>query len=181
MSLIRPIAIALLVASLAGCASQVTRSPEATPKEPVRALTSFSVEISPAAKAAMAEPETQKFDPAAFKAVLQRTLDAAQLVSPDGDFKLTVTIDELRIRGTFNAVFRGFMAGADQLNGTCTLTRLDDRPVGNFKVGASYALGGFAGGLDSSRVNWLYEEFAKQLTNELVALRDQKAAPKATQ
>jgi len=73
------------------------------------------------------------------------------------------------------------MAGADQLNGTCTLTRLDDRPVGNFKVGASYALGGFAGGLDSSRVNWLYEEFAKQLTNELVALRDQKAAPKATQ
>jgi hypothetical protein len=177
MNLFRPIAIALLLGVLAGCASQVTLPPETTPAEPVRALTSFSVEISPAAKAAMAEAETQKFDVGAFKGVVQRTLDAAQLVSPDGDFKLTVTIDGLRIRGTFNAIFWGFMAGTDQLNGTATLTRLDDRPVGSFKVGASYGLGGLAGGLDNTRVNWLYEEFAKLLTNELVALRDQKAKP----
>lgn len=179
MSLIRPIAIALLVAGLAGCASQVTRQPEAATREPVRALTSFTVQISPAAKAAMDQADIQKFDMAAFQGVIQRSLDAAQLVSPDGDFKLTVTVDELRIRGTFNAVFWGFMAGADKLNGTATLTRLDDRPVGNFKVGASWALGGFAGGVDSSRISWLYEEFAKLLTNELVALRDQKT-PKAT-
>ena len=179
MNFIRPIAIAFVVASLAGCASQVTRSPEQTAKEPVRALTSFSIEISPTAKAAMADPEVQKFDLGTLRAVIQRSLDAAQLVSPDGDFKLAVTVDELRIRGTFNAVFWGFMAGADKLGGTATLTRLDDRPVGNFKVDASYGLGGFAGGLDSSRVTWLYEEFAKLLTNELVALRDQKAASKA--
>ena len=125
----------------------------------------------------MADPETQKFDVATFRGVIQRTLDAAQLVSPDGDFKLTVTVDELRIRGTFTAIFWGPMAGTDHLNGTATLTRLDDRPVGNFKVGASYGLGGLAGGMDSSRVTWLYEEFAKLLTNELVALRDQKAKP----
>jgi hypothetical protein len=105
------------------------------------------------------------------------TLYAARLVSPDGDFKLTVTVDELRVRGTFNAIFWGFMAGSDHLNGTATLTRLDGKPVGNFKVTTSYALGGFAGGQDSSRLVWLYEEFAKMLTQELVALRDQKAKP----
>jgi hypothetical protein len=178
MILLRRIAMALLIAALAGCASQVTRLPEATSaREPVRALTSFEIEISPVAKAAMADAETQKFDLVAFRGVVQRTLDAAKLVSPDGDFKLTVTIDELRVRSTFNAIMWGFMAGTDQLNGTATLIRLDGRPVGNFKVGTSYGLGGFGGGQDSMRVAWLYEEFAKMLTQELVALRDQKAKP----
>jgi len=178
MILLRRIALALLITTLAACASQVTRPPEATTtREPVRALTSFEIEISAAAKAAMADAETQKFDLVAFRGVLQRTLDAAKLVSPDGDFKLTVTIDELRVRSTFNAIMWGFMAGTDQLNGTATLTRLDGRPVGNFKIGTSYGLGGFGGGQDSSRVAWLYEEFAKMLTQELVALRDQKAKP----
>ena len=178
MRLFRPVATALLIVALAGCASQVTRPPEeATSREPVRALTSFDIQISPKCKATMSEPETQKFDLAALKGVVQRTLDAAQLVAPDGDFKLTVTIDELRVRGTFNAIFWGFMARSDQLNGTATLTRLDDRPVGNFKIETSYGLGGFAGGQDSSRMAWLYEEFAKVLTKELVALRDQKPRP----
>jgi len=175
---LRRIAVCLLIATLAGCASQVTRPPEAAAtREPVRALTSFEVEISPAVKKAMDDAETQKFDLVAFRGVIQRTLDAAKLVSSDGDFKLTVTVDELRVRGTFNAIFWGFMAGSDHLNGTATLTRLDGKPVGNFKVTTSYALGGFAGGQDSSRLVWLYEEFAKMLTQELVALRDQKAKP----
>lgn len=178
MILLRRIAMALLIATLAACASQVTRQPEAaTAREPVRALTSFEIEISPAVKAEMADAETQKFDLVAFRGVVQRTLDAAKLVSPDGDFKLTVTIDELRVRSTFNAIMWGFMAGTDQLNGTATLTRLDGRPVGNFKVGTSYGLGGVGGGQDSARLAWLYEEFAKMLTQELVALRDQKAKP----
>ena len=172
------IAMALLIATLAGCAAQVTRPPEAaTTREPVRALTSFEIEISPACKASMANAETQKFDPAALRAVIQRTLDGAKLLSPDGDFKLTVTIDQLRVRGTFNAIMFGFMAGADQLNGTAKLTRLDDRPVGDFKVETTYALGGLAGGLDSTRISWLYEEFAKVLTTELVARRDRPASP----
>ncbi len=129
----RRIAMALLIAALAGCASQVTRTPDAAAaaaREPVRALTSFEIDISPAGKAAMAEAETQKFDMATFRGVVQRTLDAAKLVSPDGDFKLTVTIDQLRVRSTFNAIMWGFMAGTDQLNGTATLTRLDGRQVG---------------------------------------------------
>ncbi len=178
MNMFRRIAIALLIATLAGCASQVTRPPDAaTAREPVRALTSFEIEISPAAKAAMADAETQKFDLVAFRGVVQRTLDAAKLVSPDGDFKLAVTIDELRVRSTFNAIMWGFMAGTDQLNGTATLSRLDGPPIGTFKVGTSYGLGGFGGGQDSSRLAWLYEEFAKMLTQELVALRDHKAKP----
>jgi hypothetical protein len=125
----------------------------------------------------MADAETQKFDVAAFRGVIQRTLDAAKLVAPDGDFKLTVTVDQLRVRSTFNAIMWGFMAGTDQLNGTATVTRLDGSRVGDFKVSTSYGLGGLAGGQDSSRLAWLYEEFAKMLTQELVAMRDQRAKP----
>ena len=171
-------AVVLLIATLAGCASQVTRPPDAaTAREPIRTLMSFEVEISPACKAAMADAETQKFDPAALRAVIQRTLDGAKLLAPDGEFKMTVTIDQVRVRGTFNAIMFGFMAGADQLDGTATLTRLDNRPAGDFKITTSYALGGFVGGTDSTRVGWLYEEFAKVLTTELVARRDRPASP----
>ena len=111
MMLLQRMGMALLFASLAGCASQVTRPTEATTtREPVRALTSFEIQVSPAAKAEMAEAETQKFDPVAFRGVVQRTLDAANLVAADGDLKLTVTIDKLRVRSTFNAIMWGFMA-----------------------------------------------------------------------
>lgn len=171
----RRIVLAMLITTLAGCASQVTRPPESVAaREPVRALVSFDVEVSPAAKATMAAAETQKFDLAAFRGVIQRSLDGAKLIAPDGDFKLNVTIDELRVRSTFNAIMWGFMAGTDQLNGTATLTRLDGGQAASFKVGTSYGLGGFGGGQDSARLVWLYEEFAKLLTQEIVALRDQK-------
>jgi len=177
MSIFRSIAVALLMAALGGCASQVTRPPEEPSKEPIRALASFDIEISQKCKATMSEAETQKFDVATLKGVIQRALDAEHLVAPDGDFKLKLVIDELRVRGTFNAIFWGFMAGTDQLNGTAAITRLDERPVGSFKIGTSYGLGGFAAGQDSARMSWLYEEFSKVLTKELVALRDRKPVP----
>jgi predicted outer membrane protein len=64
MVLFRRIGMALLIAALAGCASQVTRPPAATAtREPVRALTSFEIEISPAAKAAMADAKNSEVRP----------------------------------------------------------------------------------------------------------------------
>ncbi len=39
--------------------------------------------------------------------------------------------------------------------------------IDRFEVGASYALGGLAGGQDSARMGWLYEKFAEETINEL--------------
>jgi hypothetical protein len=36
-----------------------------------------------------------------------------------------------------------------------------------FTISASYALGGAIGGQDSVRLNWLYEEFAEEMADEL--------------
>ena len=42
-----------------------------------------------------------------------------------------------------------------------------NQPIYRFEVTASYALGGFAGGQDSARMNWLYERFAELTAQEI--------------
>lgn len=158
---------------LSACASQVTRNEgAATPKEPVRALVSFDVTMSPQAKAQLSE--NLKFEPDALRSMIQRTLESKNLVAADGDFQLKIVIDDIRVRGTFSAIMFGFMAGDDHLNGTATIVRLDGRDMGSFGIKTSWAFGGIAGGQDSARLSWLYEEFAKSLAEELVAIRDRK-------
>ena len=159
--------------ALSACASQVTRTePAGTPREPVRALVSFDVTMSPSSTAQLSD--NLKFDLDALRAMIQRTLDSKNLIAPDGDFVLKVAVDDIRTRSTFTAIMFGFMAGDDHLNGTATLLARDGKPVGSFGVKVSYALGGIAGGQDTARLSWLYEEFAKKLTDELVERRDGK-------
>jgi hypothetical protein len=158
---------------LSACASQVTRHEGPTAQvEPVRALASLSVEMSPNAKQQLAD--NVKFEVDVLRATLQRTLEANNLIAADGDFDLNVTVDDIRVRGTFSAVMFGFMAGDDHLDGTATVLRRDGTVAGGFAVKTSYALGGFAGGIDSTRMNWLYEEFSKKVAEELMARRDAK-------
>ena len=84
MILFQRMGMALLIAALAGCASQVTRPTEpATTREPVRALTSFEIEVSPAAKAEMAEAEAQSAA-AAQKAEAEAQQQAPVTGAPQG-------------------------------------------------------------------------------------------------
>lgn len=158
---------------LAACASQVTRhEPEGAKVEPVRALASFDVALAP--KAQQQLPDNVKFDIEALRSTLQRTLDARAMMAKDGDFEMRVSVDDIRVRSTFNAVMWGFMAGDDHLDGTATILRRDGSTAGSFAVKTSYALGGIAGGIDQTRMTWLYEEFSKKLADELAARRDAK-------
>lgn len=161
----------ICILALSACASQVTRSDAPTAaKEPIRALSSFEVTMSPAGSAQLAE--NLKFDVEALRAMIQRTLEARKMLAADGDFQMTVLVEDIRVRSTFNAIMWGFMAGDDHLNGTVTLRRGEGNALGSFGVKTSWALGGFAGGQDSARLSWLYEEFAKKLADELIARRD---------
>jgi uncharacterized lipoprotein YmbA len=163
--------IALL--GLVGCASQVTRHEAPAAKvEPVRAIASFDLTVSEQAKARIAD--TGRFDPAALRSTMQTALESRGLIAKDGDFELGVVVDDVRVRHTANAVLFGFMAGDDRIEGTVTVKRRDGSTAGSFAVKASYALGGFAGGIHATRVGWLYEEFSKKVAEELVARRDAK-------
>jgi hypothetical protein len=165
--------LAAFALALSGCASQVTRDETAgMPREPVRALSSFDVVMSATSTAQMAD--NLKFDIEALRSTMRRTLESKQLVAADGDFEMKVVVDDIRVRSTFNAIMWGFMAGDDHLNGSVTLTRRDSNASNNFGVKASWALGGFAGGQDSARLTWLYEEFSKKIADELVERRDAK-------
>ena len=165
--------VVVLALGLAACASQVTRRDSAAAAPvPVRALSSFTVTMSPSASLQLAD--NLKFDPAALQSMIQRALESKSLIAADGDVVLKVVIDDIRVRGTFSAVMFGFLAGDDHLNGTATLVGRDGKDLGSFGVNTSWALGGLAGGQDSARIGWLYEEFSKQLAEELAQRRDAK-------
>ena len=140
----------------------------------MRALSSFAVTMSPQAKSQLAD--NLKFNIDALRSKVGLALDSKNLVAKDGDFELLVTVDDIRVRGTFSAMALGFLAGDDHLYGTATLRR-GAKTLGSFEIKTSWALGGIAGGQDDARLGWLYEEFAKQLAEELVARRDAKPAP----
>ena len=61
------------------------------------------------------------------------------------------------------------------VDGDVTLKDASGKVLDKFSVSTSYALGGFAGGSDS-RIDWLYEAFAKQVVGQFVP---QAAAAKA--
>jgi hypothetical protein len=174
MNQLRNFGILVALSFLTACASQVVEPDAATSTRPlVKALRSFSVELSPKAKEQLADDV--KFDVNAVYKKLEITLARAQLIADDGDYRLKVVVTDVRVRGTFSAVMWGFMAGDDHLNGDSILFRQEgEDPVYQFKVKTSYALGGWAGGQDAMRMDWLYEEFSKKIADKLVALRDAK-------
>jgi hypothetical protein len=174
MKQVRSFAIVVVLSLLAACASQVVEPDAAGKSKPtVKALESFSVELSPKAKEQLADDV--KFDTNALHKKLELALNNKNLVAADGDFRLKVVVTDVRVRGTFSAVMFGFMAGDDHLNGESILLRKEgDEQVYEFKVKTSYALGGWAGGQDAMRMDWLYEEFSKKIAERLASLRDAK-------
>jgi hypothetical protein len=162
----------LSLLAIAGCSSQITRPESVDVKRPVvKALQDFTVEMSPEAKQQLAD--NVKFDINALRSTLQRTLEGNNLMAPDGDYRLKVIVADISVRSTFNAVMWGFMAGNDHLTGDVIVLNNVGNQVYNFEASASYALGGFGGGQDSSRMNWLYEEFSEMIANELLQKKEQ--------
>jgi hypothetical protein len=172
MITLRSAMLFLSLLAIAGCSTQVTRPENMDATRPVvKALKDFTVDMAPEAKLQLAD--NVKFDINALRSTLQRTLVGNSLISPDGDYSLNVVVNDIRVRSTFNAVMWGFMAGNDHLTGNVIVLNLAGEPVYKFEASASYALGGFGGGQDTSRMNWLYEEFSEMIVNELLQKKEQ--------
>jgi hypothetical protein len=70
------------------------------------------------------------------------------------------------------------MAGDDHIYGDVIARDAAGKELQRFSVEASYALGGIAGGIEDTRMGWLYETFAKHTVEELKGKPGDAAAPK---
>ncbi len=159
--------------ALAGCASGVTRAPDAKVTQPYFATSSVkagnvTVSLTPEAQAKLSD--NLKFDQEKLRSTVSRALEAKNLVTPAPDASLPtveVIVSDIRTRSNFTAVMFGFMAGNDHIVGDVVVRDPSGRELQRFNVSASYALGGLAGGQDDARMGWLYETFAKHTVEEL--------------
>jgi hypothetical protein len=167
------IALGAQVLFCSGCASGYTRGPEpgaatafkASSENPISEVT---VELTPKVQEQL--KDSLKFDQQALLRTVELALSNRQLLSQEkknGVFVLQIMVTHVRARNTFNAVMWGAMSGNDSIKGDITVRNATGGIIDRYHVDTSYALGGFAGGQDAARMNWLYEAFAKQVVHAL--------------
>jgi len=144
------------------------RSPEVAKVEyrpsPSTPLASVAVELTPEVKKKL--EDSFKFSTEGFRAVVEQALTSNQLLdaSKAGEAPtLKIKVTKIRVRSTFNAVMWGAMAGNDSLAGEVSILDAKGAVLDKLQVSASYALGGWGGGQDAMRMNWLYEAFVKEM------------------
>jgi Domain of unknown function (DUF4410) len=152
------------------CASGVRRA-DVTPAEHFSASSgpvAKSVTISLSDDAQKKVAENVKFNPQTLLDTVKRAMQTSKVLDENSEFatrSVDIVITDMRARSNFTAIAFGFMAGADMVKGDVVTHDLQGKEIGRFEVHADYALGGIAGGMDSTRMDWLYEKFA-QLTLE---------------
>ncbi len=155
---------------LAGCASGVKREGD-TPMvagQKVTPLPVGAVTVSLSPEAQKLAAENPKFDQEKLLYTVKRTLEVNGLIKNDPAApKAEIIVTEFRVRGTFSAVMWGVMAGTDNVTGDVIVRDTSGKQLRRFTINASYGLGGFAGGQDDARLNWLYEKFAEHTVAEL--------------
>ncbi|WP_175756681.1 DUF4410 domain-containing protein [Burkholderia cepacia] len=176
-SVFRHAALALVtIGFLSGCASSVTRDASDQAEAAVTASTMkfgtkpVVVKVTLDNTAQEALKDNLKFDAKKLQEKIESALDARKLLAKADStdaMHLNVEVNGIRVRSSFSAVMFGFMAGNDHVDGTVTLLDADNHQIDRFKVSASYALGGIAGGMDDTRMNWLYEKFTEQTLTTL--------------
>lgn len=155
---------------LGACASSIERvDPKVSYKYEGQKFQSVEITVSDKAKKDLAD--NPKFDLVEFKNVLMRTLESKGLLQNSSDHNLNVLITDVRVRGTFTAIFWGFMAGADYVNGLVTIVDSANQSKHKFVSKASWALGGLGGGQDRSRLEWMYEKFSENTADEILGLK----------
>lgn len=163
---------ALLAASLlAGCASGVQRadSGKTSVFQPSAEFPIGQVAVATSAEVRDKLKDDAKFSTGGLRSAIEQALRSnSMLASQAGSgIAMDVLVTNVRIRSKFNAVLWGPMAGGDSVDGEVTLKDASGKVLDKFSVSTSYALGGFAGGSDS-RIDWLYEAFAKQVVGQFM-------------
>lgn len=168
----RILALPVVLVLVSACASGVVRPTDMEAYKP--ALTGdqkagkLTVELAPAAQKMAGDNLT--FDENQLLSTIHRALVANDALTrrPDGSLPvIEVHVTSVRARSAFAAIMFGFMAGDDHIKGDVLVRSVDGTELQRFSVNASYAFGGIGGGQDGTRMNWLYENFAKRVAEEV--------------
>ena len=176
MSLYKYLLIAIFTVIAVSCSSNVKRLElegisETYTVSKQNQVKEVTISLSPEAQKKSAK--NLKFSANELKDTVQRALEAQQLMDTAEPQlpAVSIVVTDMRVRSNFSAVAFGFFAGADSIKGDVFVKDHSGKVLNNFSVSTSYALGGLAGGQDSARMGWLYEEFAKQAVNELQGIQ----------
>ena len=161
------------LAALAGCASGVERADDPVKREAYfakggKVASDVTISLSNEARAQLSD--NLRFDQEKLLSTVKRAMEARNLLAKASSEplpKIEILVTDIRVRSNFGAVMFGFMAGNDTVTGDIIARDGSGKEVQRFKVSASYALGGIAGGQDETRLGWLYETFAKHTIEEL--------------
>jgi Domain of unknown function (DUF4410) len=170
MRVVNGLSAICLICLLSSCASSVQRSDSAS--NYVYSGEKFqSVEVVLSEKGKKELADNLKFDPAELHLQIARRMEEKGLIQNPSENRVRVEITDIRIRGTFVAIMLGIFAGADYVNGKVSVLDASGRPKHEFVSKASWALGGWGGGQDSSRLPWIYEKFAVVTVDEIMGVR----------
>lgn len=166
-------ALGLQALLVSGCASGFTRTPAqkaalAPKPSATNPLSEVTIELTPKVQDKL--KDNLKFDRQALRKTVELALTNLQLLDTGktgATPTLHITVTHVRVRNTFNAVMWGAMSGNDSIQGDVVIKDSTGAVIDQFYVKASYALGGWGGGQDSMRMNWLYEAFAKEVVSAL--------------
>lgn len=154
------------VAVMAGCSSGVKRPDGAAQAKLVSPkVTQVQLMLSDNAKKLQADNDN--FNTNELKNVIEQQLKARGALDASAGQTLEVTVTSFRARSALTAVLFGVMAGTDNVEGSISVKDASGKVMHSAEISASYALGGYAGGITSTRMGWLYEAFAKHVVAEL--------------
>lgn len=157
-----------LAALLTGCAGTVQREGGKTAAPGSMLGLSYNrVELALTEDARKLQADNPQFSTKELGRYIETRLDANNLLRSDAPYRINITIEDFRVRSAVSAVLLGILAGTDSMSGRVQIVDAAGRQLHAFKVNASYGLGGWGGGQDSMRMNWMYEKFAELTLNEL--------------
>lgn len=156
----------LIAIFLVACSGTIQRDPSSGAR-PSLAGPYAGVEVVLTESARKLQADNFQFNPRELSDYVRRRLEAADILQANAPYRISIEIDHFRVRSMAAAVFWGVMAGADSVDGQVTVLDKQSRSLHRFKVSASYGLGGWGGGQDSTRMGWLYEKFSELTFNEL--------------
>jgi hypothetical protein len=162
---------------LAACAGTIQRESNAGPRRIENARYS-AVDVVLTEEVRRAQGDNPQFSVKELGDYIRRRLEGRDLITTQGSHRVEVTIEHVRVRSIAAAVILGFMAGADSIDGYVRVYDGRGRQVHGYKVNASYALGGYAGGQDGMRMNWLYDKFSELAVAELAGATPAAAVAK---
>lgn len=176
--------LVLVVSILSGCASgtkrpgssQVTVTTEKVYVTPSNRISSVTLNTSSKVNEKAVDLSENGFSQDELAKRLKQTLTNQNLLIDSGgkpNLSLEIVLQNVRVRSTANAMLWGFMAGSDYITADVVLKDSTGKVQDQFQVETSYALGGLVGGVASVRIEWLYDNFVKEVVNELTGKKDQ--------